>query len=161
MVVAEDAGTKEIIGFVEIGTMPSPVMLRTEWEGNIIESYAETPYMGNVCVDEGYRRQGSYCMLYLFLLSFKDIMKVYSSLLLIKGIAYRLVSIGNKVALKWGDRNIFVAVKKGNLAACRLYEKLGYELCLDESEPQLLRRSTSSQASSSPGRLFYKKSLHS
>lgn len=58
MVVAEDAGSKEIIGFVEIGTMPSAVLLRSEWEGNIIESYAETPYMGNVCVDEGYRRQG-------------------------------------------------------------------------------------------------------
>ena len=82
---------------------------------------------------------------------------------MILGIAYRLVSIGGKVALKWGDSNVFVAVKKDNQAACRLYEKLGYELCLDESEPQLMRRSStpSSPTSStpSPGRLFYMKKL--
>jgi ribosomal protein S18 acetylase RimI-like enzyme len=59
MVVAVDETSQAIVGFVEVGTLPSPVPVRKEWQGNIIEEYPESPYMGNVCVDPDFRRQSN------------------------------------------------------------------------------------------------------
>lgn len=121
MCVAVDDGT--VVGFMEVGMLPSPVPRRTEWQGNIVESYPESPYIGNLCVQEAYRRQR---------------------------IGYRLVAIGQKMAQKWGDDRLFVAVAQDNSPARKMYERMGYSLCLDEA--LLINRKLSS-----PPRVFYER----
>ena len=50
------------------------------------------------------------------------------------GIGYRLVAIGGKVAQKWGDTAVFVAVENDNEAALELYRRAGFRQVLDEAE---------------------------
>ena len=73
MVVAVEPGSEAVVGFLEVGTLPSPVPMTVAWRGADVQSFPEVPYLANVVVDEGFRRQG---------------------------IGYRLVAIGGKVAAK-------------------------------------------------------------
>ena len=76
MVVAVDPQSDAVVGFLEVGTLPSPVPTPVIWNGVKAEGFPEVPYLANVVVDERFRRQG---------------------------IGYRLVAIGGKVARKVGS----------------------------------------------------------
>lgn len=58
MVVAVDGDCEEVIGFLEIGSLPSPVPRTVTWKGASMEGHPEVPFLANVVVDEPYRRQG-------------------------------------------------------------------------------------------------------
>lgn len=102
----ENLSSKSIVGFIEVGTLPSPVPLPTnDANGNPIQSILEVPYLGNVAVDRDFRR---------------------------KGIATKLLRIALKVIEKWGENSLFVAVETDNEQAIKLYEKLDFKMKLDE-----------------------------
>ena len=44
-----------VVGFMEVGMLPSPLP-RTEAGAD--ETFPDVPYIGNLCVDPGYRRRG-------------------------------------------------------------------------------------------------------
>ena len=109
MILGEDAeNNNKVIGFMELGTMPSPISTKQEWEGEEIEIRPEIPFLGNVVVDENQRR---------------------------KGIGSKLVKLALKcVESKWKDKSVFLTVEADNLAAIKLYGKLQFDIILDESE---------------------------
>ena len=115
MIVAENQNINsekcEIVGFMELGTMLSPISKKSIeiWEGieTEVESRPELPFLGNVAVDNSYQR---------------------------KGIGTKLVKLALKCAKKWQDDFLFLAVESDNLAAIKLYGKLQFQIILDESE---------------------------
>ena len=109
MILGEDTDNhNKIIGFMELGTMPSPISTIKEWEGKKIEIKPEIPFLGNVVVDEDQRR---------------------------KGIGSKLVKLALKcVESKWKDESMFLTVEADNLAAIKLYGKLKFDIILDESD---------------------------
>jgi ribosomal protein S18 acetylase RimI-like enzyme len=56
LIVAADQNEK-IAGFMELGTMPSPIPVVTTWEGIETTIRPEMPYVANLAVDKEYRRQ--------------------------------------------------------------------------------------------------------
>ena len=103
-------------GFLEIGTLPSPVPVEVGWLGNIVKAKVDVPFIGNVAVAPQHRR---------------------------RGVGTRLVRIAERVAQKWGDSWTFVAVDVENMRAVALYTRLGYQVCLDERD--LISRDTRRQ----------------
>lgn len=57
MLVAEDPASGAVVGFTEIGLLPSPAPLAAVWGGADTEATVDVPYLGNLCVDPDYRRQ--------------------------------------------------------------------------------------------------------
>ena len=110
MIVACEKTEQEeevIRGFIEIGTLPSPVLETQEILGTTQQVRPERPYFGNVVVDAAVRRQG---------------------------VGAKLVRIGVKlVESKWKDECVFVAVDSRNDAAISMYEKLEFTVAMDES----------------------------
>jgi ribosomal protein S18 acetylase RimI-like enzyme len=112
LIICEEDPSREstLVGFAEIGMLPSPIEEETpgEWGGveTTVKSRREVPYVGNLAVSESYRRQG---------------------------VASKLIRVGMKVAEKWGEESLFVAVDADNFNAVRLYGKIGFDLVLDES----------------------------
>lgn len=110
MVVAVEKDGKnnnEIAAFLEVGTLPSPIMVNSTWEGQSVETRPEVLFLGNVAVSDKYRR---------------------------KGIGSKLVRIGCKVAEKFGEPALFAAVEAGNVAALAMYERIGFKVVLDERD---------------------------
>lgn len=87
--IVATAENDKIVGFVEIGMLPVPSD-RINRNFNLFKK--EAPYLGNVAVATTHRRLG---------------------------VGTRLVRIGSKVAEKWGEEVLFVAVDKQNDAAMR------------------------------------------
>ena len=115
MIIATDTGEKEdrdsykgerIVGFVEIGLLPSPIISTTR-VGNEFESKRrdEALYLGNVVVQRDYRRQS---------------------------IGSNLVLLSLKLSEKFQEKELFVTVKNDNLPALQFYKSLGFE-ALDSS----------------------------
>lgn len=111
-----------IVGFLEIGMLPSPIPVKKQWEGQEIEERPEVPYLGNVAVSSTCRRQG---------------------------MGSKLVRIAEKVAEKWQEDGIFVAVESDNASALQMYKKLKFDVVLDERD-NINRRGS---------RLFLRKAL--
>jgi len=124
MVVALDGS--EVVGFLEVGMLPSPLANddddaivtsaadatppRSVWEEAAEESRvsrAEVPFLGNVAVAPSHRRQG---------------------------IGARLVRVGMKVAEKWGDNELWVAVEARNAPAISMYQKLAFQVKVNEED---------------------------
>jgi len=124
MVVALDGS--EVVGFLEVGMLPSPLANddddaidiaaadatppRSVWEEVAEESRvsrAEVPFLGNVAVAPSHRRQG---------------------------IGARLVRVGMKVAEKWGDNELWVAVEARNAPAISMYQKLAFQVKVNEED---------------------------
>jgi len=106
MFLAEnDEGT--VCAFLELGLLPSPVVVKTVWEGEEVESRPEVPFLGNVAVAPDSRRAG---------------------------LGTKLIKLGEKVAQKWGDDTLFVAVEASNIPALQMYKKLSFEVVLDERD---------------------------
>lgn len=137
--VDDDASADDdIIGFVEIGMLPRPATVnditkkvkedmvvsslddRAEVtndiskaiaeamvgeEGPSISNTDEAPYLGNVAVSRDHRR---------------------------KGIGSRLVRVGMRVAEKWNETDLFVAVDASNRDALLMYDKMNFEQVFDE-----------------------------
>jgi ribosomal protein S18 acetylase RimI-like enzyme len=172
MIVAALGSSAKIVGFLEVGMLPAPVDVNVDagvealdgssgaggaddvdsgdsgdsssggavdstGSGSIWEQATEdadrvrneqtkassrqdVPYLGNVAVATDSRRQG---------------------------IGRRLVRIGMKVAEKWGDKQLCVAVDASNKPAILMYEKLKFSCVLNEEE--LITRSAKR-----PPRLF-------
>jgi ribosomal protein S18 acetylase RimI-like enzyme len=108
MIVATDseAGNK-LVAFLEIGSLPSPVTETAEWQGGVAQVRPDVPYLGNVAVSGDYRRQG---------------------------LGSKLVKIGKRMAEKWGEKKLYVAVDSTNGPAIAMYEKLNFVKVLDESD---------------------------
>jgi ribosomal protein S18 acetylase RimI-like enzyme len=83
----------KVVGFLEIGILPSPILDQS--------AQKEVLYIGNVAVDQAYRR---------------------------KQIASKLLQVAIKFAEKCREPALYVAVEKENLNAFRLYEKAGFEI---------------------------------
>jgi len=96
-----------VVGFVEIGMLPSPIKEEKEWNGVTAKSTVDVPYIGNLVVNKEWRRNG---------------------------IASKMVRIALKVAEKWQYEKIFLAVDFDNSKALNLYRKLGFECILDEQD---------------------------
>ena len=60
MVVAVDPSSDAVVGFLEVGTLPSPILMTVSWQGADLEGFPEVPYLANVVVDERFRRQGKF-----------------------------------------------------------------------------------------------------
>lgn len=96
-----------IVGFVEVGMLPSPFFSSVELQDGIItRRREESLYLGNVVVNQEYRRQG---------------------------IGRRLLYISIKVSQKFQEKELFVTVRKDNEAALAFYDSLGFEL-IDQSQ---------------------------
>lgn len=131
MIVATDEAVKEgkgtIVGFLEIGLLPSPVNADVEDRSANISSLsaisridapiAESPrkeskrsdvlYLGNVVVSEQYRR---------------------------RGIASKLLKIAEKIAVKFQETCLYVAVENSNKEALQFYAARQFDVVLDESQ---------------------------
>jgi ribosomal protein S18 acetylase RimI-like enzyme len=106
--VEKDGNNKdEIAAFLEVGTLPSPVMVNSTWEGQSIETRPEVLFLGNVAVKQQYRR---------------------------RGIGSKLVKIGCKVAEKFQEPALFAAVEADNAGALSMYEQAGFQIVLDERD---------------------------
>jgi ribosomal protein S18 acetylase RimI-like enzyme len=148
MIVAVD-DNKNVAGFMELGTMPSPVPQTKIWEGVTHEVRPEMPFLGNVAVHPNYRRQR---------------------------IGSRMVKLAIKCAEKWypieeEERKdnvtvtataianprtfpaLFLAVENSNLAAIKMYGKLNFDIVIDESMDM------STPFGRTP-RLYFRKILH-
>ena len=122
----------EVVCFCEVGMLPSPkvVFVKSSWNGEETQvrqenSYIEVPYIGNVVVSDQFRRKG------------------YGS---------KLIRISMKIAEKWSEDSLFVAVAVDNINAQAMYQKLGFVLVLDERD--LINRT-----SKKVPRLFFSKSI--
>lgn len=129
IVVDNNTNKKDIVGFLEVGLLPSPVPLNTTWNDVTVESIVDVPYLGNVIVREDSRRQG---------------------------IGSKLVKIGLKIAEKWNEGYLYLAVDNDNIKAQQLYQKLGFITVLDETllinrklnrTPRLFMKKSSSSTS--------------
>ena len=109
---APGQGSPEVVAFLEVGLLPSPVAVAATWEGQETETRPEVPFLGNVAVTPARRRQG---------------------------LASKLVKLGEAVARKWGHGGLFVAVEADNVAALALYRRLSFCVVLDERD-QMNRR---------------------
>lgn len=109
---APGQGGTEVVGFLEVGLLPSPVVVPVSWEGQETESRPEVPFLGNVAVSPARRRQG---------------------------LATKLVKLGEAVCRKWDHSGLFVAVEGDNAAALALYRRLDFRVVLDERD-QMNRR---------------------
>jgi ribosomal protein S18 acetylase RimI-like enzyme len=119
LIVVANTESGEIAGFMELGTMPSPIPLMSQWEGIEIETRPEMPYLANVAIAEAYQRQ-----------------KMGS----------KLVLLAEKLSKKWCDLDmmhyeeqqqqpaLYLAVDKDNLAAVNMYDKLGFVRIIDETD---------------------------
>lgn len=96
-----------LVGFLEMGMLPSPIAEEVEWQGAMVKSNIEKPYLGNVAVAESARR---------------------------RGIGSKLIRIGMKMAEKWRDSKLLVAVDASNTQALAMYKKLGFVVILDERD---------------------------
>ncbi len=97
---------QKIVGFVEVGMLPSPFLSSVELQdGTITRRREESLYLGNVVVNREYRRQG---------------------------IGRRLLYISIKVSEKFQEKDLFVTVEKDNETALAFYDNLGFEL-MDQS----------------------------
>jgi ribosomal protein S18 acetylase RimI-like enzyme len=110
IVVATESG--EIAGFMELGTMPSPIPVMILWEGIETESRPEMPYLANVAVGEAYQRQK---------------------------VGTQLVLLAENLSKEWcnSDRHqpaLYLAVDKDNKAAVNMYDKLGFVRFIDETD---------------------------
>jgi ribosomal protein S18 acetylase RimI-like enzyme len=117
LIVAADENEK-IAGFMELGTMPSPIPVVTTWEGIETNIRPEMPYLANLAVDKEYRRQN---------------------------MGSKLVQLAIKISSKWcstssnaedneGNAAIYLAVEKENQAAVRLYNRLNFSPIIDETK---------------------------
>ena len=108
MIVATSTSgdTNEIVGFVEIGQLPSPLSDSND-DSSAGNTLSDVSYLGNVVVSSDFRR---------------------------KNIATNLVKISAKVVGKWGDPFLYAAVECTNNAAIQLYSKLGFVVVLDERD---------------------------
>jgi len=112
-----------VVAFVEIGLLPSPLVSKEAGlDGEEIEVRRDVPYLGNVAVSSARRREG---------------------------IGSKLVRIAEKLAQKWLEADLFVAVEAGNVPALKMYERMGFKLVLDERD-NINRRGT---------RLFFQKQI--
>lgn len=96
-----------VVGFVEIGMLPSPIKEEKEWNGVLTKATVDVPYLGNLVVDNEWRRNG---------------------------IASKMVRIVLKVAEKWQYEKLYLAVDFDNSNALSLYKKLGFDCILDEQD---------------------------
>jgi len=106
MIVATDpANNGRVCGFLEVGLLPSPVPLVVRWGGAETTQVKDVPYLGNVLVSKAYRR---------------------------RGIGTRLIRVGLKVAEKWQDSHLWLAVDTDNTVAAEMYVQMGFESVVDE-----------------------------
>jgi len=113
MLVAVDESTQDLKGFLELGTLPSPIPVDVSWKGITMQITTDIPYLGNVAVSSACRRQG---------------------------IASKLIRIAEAYAEKWGDKHICAAVDCDNVNAISMYEKMNFEVVRDERD--LINRNT-------------------
>ena len=122
MIVAISEDDK-IAGFMELGTLPSPVPVVITWNGVETQKRPEMPYLANLAVDKDFRRQK---------------------------IGTELVRLALKIACKWmeesdgGDDDVgasnnnaamYLSVEKENAAAVQFYEvRLNFARIIDETE---------------------------
>jgi len=104
--------TTRIAGFIELGTMPSPVTIEKEWQGVKIATRPELPYVANLVVEESFRRQK---------------------------LGYTMIQLALKIAKKWcqgPDTSsssssfspfLFLSVDQDNHGALAFYKRLGFE----------------------------------
>jgi ribosomal protein S18 acetylase RimI-like enzyme len=116
LIVAIDMDIDRVAGFMELGTMPSPVPIMTTWQGVETTSRPEMPFLANLAVGEDYRRQQ---------------------------MGTKLVQLALKIAEKWSidipsiqleNAAVYLAVEKENAAAVSLYDRLDFCRIIDETE---------------------------
>eukprot|EP01038_Epipyxis_sp_PR26KG_P009411 gene9411-12674_t len=112
--------SENVIGFMEVGMLPNPIKEKEKdlnmtitasvWfdeKNNQFKTVQlDVPYLGNVAVNKNYRR---------------------------KGIASSMIRIGLKIVEKWNDESLYVAVDYNNDNAIKLYQKLNFEIILNET----------------------------
>jgi ribosomal protein S18 acetylase RimI-like enzyme len=125
LIVGVDEQQGNIAGFMELGTMPSPISITQKVvvpEGQPIEEGGdeaisirpERPYLANLAVDSNYRRQR---------------------------MGTKLVQLAVKIATKWENESayrdtaaMYLAVERDNEAALSLYDNLKFTRVIDEAE---------------------------
>mmetsp|Transcript_26737 Transcript_26737/g.39546 ORF Transcript_26737/g.39546 Transcript_26737/m.39546 type:complete len:220 (-) Transcript_26737:447-1106(-) len=107
LVVACTNDTNQIAGFMELGTMPSPLATCNETKGR-----PERPYLANLAVDKDFRRQ-----------------KMGSKLVELAILISAQWSMDKDV-----DAVIYLAVDKENKAAAQFYDNLEFCRVMDETE---------------------------
>lgn len=146
IVAVDEKKDNAIAGFMELGTMTSPIAISqklvipegrqlNEGESEEISVRPERPYLANVAVDANYRRQR---------------------------MGTKLVQLAVKIASKWETESdykdtaaMYLAVEKDNEAAVCLYDHLGFTRVIDETE---LPKQVQSKIKRKP-RLYYEKKL--
>ena len=161
IVAVDDGNNNSIAGFMELGTMPPPIVRNTnndnesdEGDGESEETkirkvLKEYPFLANLAVDSKYRRQG---------------------------IGTKLVQLALKVSTKWcsaaiegnksdGDDDddvlaaMYLAVDKDNSAAVQLYDNLDFCRVLDETEQTWVSKKLKQKLKERPPRLYFEKEL--
>lgn len=134
--VAADHG---IAAFLELGTMPSPIVMERIWNGVPISTRPELPFVANLVVDPSTRRQK---------------------------VGYTLLQLAIKIGKKWCDNNennnknafLFLSVDRGNEGALAFYERLDFER-IELSSSSTSSSSDNSAAPSSASKVYLKKPL--
>lgn len=131
LIVGLHTKSKKIIGFMELGTMPSPVSTRRG---------REYPFLANLAVDSKFQRQ-----------------KVGTKLVqLAEKIATKWCTTQDNKLIP--DAAIYLAVEKDNLPAISLYDRLHFSRVVDETKK--LDTETINKLQRKP-RLYFEKKLNS
>jgi ribosomal protein S18 acetylase RimI-like enzyme len=102
-----------VAGFLELGTMPSPISMEKTWNGVQISTRPELPYVANLVVDGSLRRQK---------------------------VGYTMLQLAMKIGRKWCSSEpssssndshatefLFLSVDHDNQGALAFYERLNFE----------------------------------
>jgi ribosomal protein S18 acetylase RimI-like enzyme len=107
LIAMSDKTNEQLVGVVEVcleaadGKLAPAVAMNVPWRGGGLKP-THQPYLCNLCIDTNRRRQG---------------------------LGLVLCQLAEKIVLKyWGKETMYLHVEEDNVAAQRLYSKMGYEL---------------------------------
>ena len=137
VVVPDTNGDGDVAGFMELGTMPSPIPVTVEWNGCMTETRPEMPYLANVAVGTKYRRQK---------------------------IGSKLVQLAIRISEKWSDPDdidpaLYLSVDKDNAAAVSMYDKLDFVRIIDETDKSMIPNKDNERKLRRKPRLYFRKLL--
>lgn len=111
---------EKIVGFLEVGWLPSPVPIRAINESVSSKKLIQVPYLGNLAVDNQFRRN-----------------KIATKLVFVTQNLVRKWNISSNDELEYDiqsdfESSLFVAVESENIAALKFYERIGFDLVYDD-----------------------------
>lgn len=150
MIVGQIENSTTIVGFMELGTMPSPVSIQVKTpedddeEETFLSIQPERPFLANVAVNADFQRQR---------------------------IGTRLVQLAIQIATKWELQEdsgntykdtaaMYLSVEQDNEAAIRLYEKLDFQQLVFDKRDKKDKKDKKDKTKTTRTKIYFEKKLY-